>query len=42
VPSASEEKWPGLPAVLGLEGCLERIRFALDTSDETLYFGAHL
>jgi hypothetical protein len=41
VPSATETKWPGLPAIVGLEGCLDRARFAFDTSDETFYFGAH-
>ena len=30
--------WPG-PLVLGWTGCLERFRFALDSSDETFYFG---
>lgn len=33
--------WPGLPSVIGLEGCLEWVRFALDTSTDTFYFGAH-
>jgi hypothetical protein len=33
--------WPGLPSIVGLEGCLERVRFAIDTSDDTFYFGAH-
>jgi hypothetical protein len=33
--------WVGLPSIIGLEGCLEQVRFALDTSDETFYFGAH-
>ncbi|MCA1617731.1 MAG: retropepsin-like domain-containing protein [Acidobacteria bacterium] len=26
---------------LGLHGCLERMRFALDPSNETFYFGRH-
>jgi Aspartyl protease len=30
--------WPG-PAVIGWKGCLERIRFALDPSDDNFYFG---
>jgi hypothetical protein len=30
--------WPG-PAVIGWKGCLERIRFALDPSDDSFYFG---
>lgn len=41
VPSAAEAQWPGLPAVVGLEGCLERARFAFDTSNDTFYFGSH-
>jgi hypothetical protein len=32
------EDWPG-PLVIGWSGCLERLRFALDPSDETFYFG---
>ena len=31
------EDWPG-PNVLGWKGCLERMRFALDPSDESFYF----
>jgi hypothetical protein len=30
----------GLPTILGLVGCLERLRFAVDPSDETFHFGA--
>ena len=29
--------WPG-PMVLGWKGCLERIRFALDPTQEWFYF----
>jgi hypothetical protein len=32
------EDWPG-PAVIGWKGCLERIRFALDPTDDSFYFG---
>jgi hypothetical protein len=28
-----------LPCVLGLQGCLERLRFAVDPATETFYFG---
>ena len=28
-----------LPCVLGLQGCLERLRFAVDPASETFYFG---
>jgi hypothetical protein len=34
-----EEPWP-LPSYLGWQGCLDRIRFAIDPSDERVYFGA--
>ena len=33
--------WPAIPSIVGLEGCLERVRFALDTSTDTFYFGTH-
>jgi len=33
------ETWP-LPSYLGWQGCLERIRFAVDPADEVVYFGA--
>lgn len=31
-------EWPG-PAIIGWKGCLERVRFALDPTEEQLYFG---
>ncbi len=34
-----EEKWGDLPSFLGIEYCLERIRFALDPVDNKFYFG---
>jgi hypothetical protein len=34
-----EEPWP-LPSYLGWQGCLDRIRFAIDPGDERVYFGA--
>lgn len=34
-----EERWP-LPSYLGWQGCLERIRFAVDPGEELVYFGA--
>ena len=34
-----EEQWGNLPSFLGLQNCLDRIRFAFDPSDETIYFG---
>jgi hypothetical protein len=33
------EPWP-LPSYLGWQGCLDRIRFAIDPVDEVVYFGA--
>ncbi|HEX6751119.1 MAG TPA: hypothetical protein VF092_27765 [Longimicrobium sp.] len=33
------EFWP-LPSYLGWQGCLDRIRLALDPRDERVYFGA--
>jgi hypothetical protein len=35
----AEEPWP-LPSYLGWQGCLDRIRLAIDPGDERLYFGA--
>lgn len=29
-----------LPTMLGLTGCLERLRFAVDPTDDTFFFGA--
>lgn len=36
---ADGETWP-LPSYLGWQGCLDRIRFAIDPVDEVVYFGA--
>ncbi|MBN1484372.1 MAG: hypothetical protein JXA37_06580 [Chloroflexia bacterium] len=33
------ETW-NLPPFLGLRGCLERLRFAVDPASDTFYFGA--
>ena len=33
------EKWGNLPTFLGVQSCLERIRFAIDPSDYKFYFG---
>lgn len=36
----SYQPWqPDFPCVLGLQGCLERIRFAVDPEHEMFYFG---
>jgi hypothetical protein len=29
-----------MPCILGLQGCLENLRFAVDPNDDTFYFGA--
>jgi hypothetical protein len=34
-----EEYWGNLPSFIGLTGFLERIRFAVDPSSDTFYFG---
>lgn len=34
-----EESWGDIPCILGLFGCLERVRFAVDPYTETFYFG---
>lgn len=36
----SEELWDGFPSFLGLSGFLERIRFAIDPTTDTFYFGS--
>jgi hypothetical protein len=38
-PDASYEGVPELPSILGLHGCLERVRFAFDPVTDTFYFG---
>jgi hypothetical protein len=41
VPDVSAEEWGGLPCFLGLTGCLEHLRFAVDPSPqaERFHFG---
>lgn len=39
VPDA-EEEWGDFPSFIGLGGFLERIRFAVDPSADTFYFGS--
>ncbi len=37
---APHQKWPDdFPCVLGMSGCLEFLRFAVDPADDTFYFG---
>lgn len=34
-------EWPdAFPCILGMSGCLERLRFAIDPETDTFYFGA--
>jgi len=40
VDADQEDKWERLPTFLGIEGCLDRIRFAVDPSKDHFYFGA--
>jgi len=39
VPILSDDELWDLPAFIGLSGCLERMRFAVDVLSETFYFG---
>jgi hypothetical protein len=40
VPEPDEaEGWGDMPCILGLYGCLERLRFAVDPHTEPFYFG---
>jgi hypothetical protein len=34
-----EASWGKLPSFIGLSGCLERLRFAVDPAADTFYFG---
>ncbi len=41
VPNLEEEvKWGSLPSFLGMQSCLERVRFAIDPGESKFYFGA--
>ena len=35
-----EEDWVGIPSFIGQEGFLERIRYAIDLTNDTFYFGS--
>ncbi|MCI0393875.1 MAG: hypothetical protein L0332_06090 [Chloroflexi bacterium] len=39
LPDLEADSWGNLPSFIGLTGCLERIRFAVDPGDDTFYFG---
>lgn len=34
------EAWGDLPSFIGLSGCLERMRFAVDPTSDSFYFGS--
>ena len=34
-----DQAWGDLPSFIGLSGCLERMRFAVDPATEMFYFG---
>jgi len=39
VPKPHQE-WKDFPSIIGLNSCLERVRFAVDPTNDTFYFGA--
>ena len=39
VPDPGEEGWGDLPSFLGMPGCLEFMRFAVDPDTDSFYFG---
>jgi len=39
VPQDAYLDWGEFPCILGMQGCLERIRFAVDPQNEIFYFG---
>lgn len=40
IPGPAYEWGNDLPCILGMQGCLEKLRFAVDPNDDTFYFGA--
>lgn len=39
IPDDQYLEWGEFPCILGMQGCLERIRFAIDPQNEIFYFG---
>jgi hypothetical protein len=39
VPHTDTERSVDFPCILGMSGCLERLRFAVDPASDTFYFG---
>lgn len=40
VPDVTEDEWGDLPSFLGLTGCLEFIRFAIDPGNDQFFFSS--
>jgi hypothetical protein len=41
VPDLNQDHWRDAPTFLGFRDCLDRLRFAIDPSEEKFYFGAY-
>ncbi len=41
VPNFDQSIWQNAPTFLGFRDCLDRLRFAIDPSEEKFYFGPH-
>jgi len=39
IPHRERLEWDDFPCILGMQGCLERLCFAVDPMNETFYFG---
>lgn len=39
VPDDEHLDWDNFPCILGMQGCMERLRFAVEPAAETFYFG---
>lgn len=39
IPQSNDEWAESFPCILGMHGCLERLRFAVDPNNDTFYFG---
>jgi hypothetical protein len=40
IPNASVEEWGEIPTFLGLTGCLEFLKFAVDPGENLFYFAS--
>jgi hypothetical protein len=41
VPDLNQDHWRDAPTFLGFRDCLDRLRFAIDPSEEKFYFGPY-